>query len=290
MDKKSVIEKHILQRIYINRMSLPDAYIKELYNHLREKIESELESKELLFEDFNNVFEDLEERGFIIVDHMPMNETQIGNFDELNYIVRVNDNFNEDYITVDYMEEMGFLNPAVLAKSSYSQNLSNFCISDNQKNNLEKFIANCNTITSTNILEVKTLLSSTSKDLDEKINEHEDQIKSFYGNILTILSILIAAFSIIGFNIGGVKDILSSQEILSSNELVGSIVVINISTVFSLYFLLYLIDKIVNGRKGEKHTSRIFSNLTAIIVLVLFIAILIYNFFISEIVSINIFL
>lgn len=100
-------------------------------------------------------------------------------------------------------------------------------------------------------------LNAQKEELLEKIKEQENQIKNFYNNILAILGILVAVFSIIGFNIGGIKFILGSEEKLQPWVYAGSIGVINLCIVISMYLLFWLVNRVINKSEDRKGT---FSN------------------------------
>jgi hypothetical protein len=85
----------------------------------------------------------------------------------------------------------------------------------------------------------KMILDGNTKELKQKVD-------NFNNNILTIMGILIGAFAIIGFNIGGIKFIIGDKEVLKIWEYVGGIAIINLSIVGSLYFLFYLINRVIN--------------------------------------------
>ncbi|HBG12416.1 MAG TPA: hypothetical protein DDX68_12925 [Clostridium sp.] len=97
-------------------------------------------------------------------------------------------------------------------------------------------------------------------DIDIKIKKHEDKINNFDKNILTIMSLLIGAFSIIGFNFDGITNIINSDRELEVWEYVGGIAICNFCIIFSLYFLLCLINKIVNKDNSECKNIKILSS------------------------------
>lgn len=100
---------------------------------------------------------------------------------------------------------------------------------------------------------LKTLENESNKQkeiVDKKILNINDKISNFYNNIISIMALLIAAFSIIGFNIGGIKFIVSNTEILPIWKYVLGILVINVSIVISLFAIFYLLQKIINPDKS----------------------------------------
>lgn len=131
-----------------------------------------------------------------------------------------------------------------------------------------------------NVNEIKEVLIPSVK----KVKEHETNIKSFYNNIISIMSILIAAFSIIGFNIGGIKFIVENKDLIKPWEYAGSIGVINLGIIVSLYFLFYLLNIIVNPNNEERPKPKkinIFNNKVAIFLLIAFIILVSICFFIA---------
>ena len=75
--------------------------------------------------------------------------------------------------------------------------------------------------------------------MSDKIVEQDKRISNFNNNILSIMAILIAAFAIIGFNIGGIKFIVSSAEVLHPWEYAGSIGVVNLCIVGTVNNFVY---------------------------------------------------
>lgn len=73
-----------------------------------------------------------------------------------------------------------------------------------------------------------------------------------------MLGILVAVFSIVGFNIGEIKFISESIEIIQPWTYAGSIGVINLCIIISMYFMFCMLNQIIN-RKNKNKTSYIFS-------------------------------
>lgn len=100
-----------------------------------------------------------------------------------------------------------------------------------------------------NIIILKKNLNEQKNIVDKKLTEVNTKISNFYNNIISIMALLIAAFSIIGFNISGIKFIAANSEILPIWKYVISILVINLSIIASLFSIFYLIQKIINPNK-----------------------------------------
>lgn len=113
-----------------------------------------------------------------------------------------------------------------------------------------------------NFLITKTSLSN----LKHKVNNFEDNIipkvNNIHTQILSIMAILIAAFSIIGFNFTAIKTVIEKGKELSVWEYISAIGVINLSIALTLYFLFYLVSKITNSKK------KIFSPKVAVVAIV----------------------
>lgn len=120
----------------------------------------------------------------------------------------------------------------------------------------------------------KIELNMQKQELLEKIKEQENQIKNFYNNILSILGILVAVFSIIGFNIGGIKFILGSEEKLQPWVYAGSIGVINLCIVISMYLLFWLVNGVINKSEDRKDTfsKKVVIGLFCILIIIIVIS------------------
>lgn len=135
-------------------------------------------------------------------------------------------------------------------------------------------------INKTTIEQIKWI-GETRKELTDSLNNQKIQIKNFYNNIINILGILIGAFAIIGFNIGGIKFIIGSEEAIKPFVYAGSIAVINLSIVLSLYILFHLINKIVNPQ-DSKHSKKISRTIKSLIIpSILFIVLIILSFILA---------
>ncbi len=101
-----------------------------------------------------------------------------------------------------------------------------------------------------NLQQLSKELSEQKDVVEEKISNVNDKISNFYNNIISILALLIAAFSIIGFNIGGIKFIVTNSEVLPVWQYVVSIGVVNLCIIVSLFFVFYLVQKIINPNRS----------------------------------------
>ena len=123
--------------------------------------------------------------------------------------------------------------------------------------------------------DLKERLEQQKKELDEKTTELDSKISSFYNNIISIMALLLAAFSIIGFNISGIKFIVANTETLPGWTYVGSIMIINISIIVSLFCVFRLVQNIVYpGYIKAQNTDynlkvRIFNNKTFQLIIII---------------------
>lgn len=137
--------------------------------------------------------------------------------------------------------------------------------------------------------ELSKELDSKQKKFDTQILKQQEKIRNFNSNILTIMGILIAAFAIIGFNIGGIKFLVGDKEVLMLWKYIGGIVAINISMIMSLYFLFYLINRVVNTESNEEDSScekkkgfNIFNGSVVFIIFLIFIGAVIGCFYLRS--------
>lgn len=228
MDKAKIIEKHILRYIFIHgKYEFKGEPKFELYKRLSQDMEKELNVVVVGIDDFNNVFDKLVTDDIIKVKYEDEKALVKSGIIESNILFKMR----------DYVVE----NEYVELKDAFQYTDQKYCdvidIFMTQFKRMEK---------------TENDLRAQKKELLEKIQEQEKQIKNFYNNILTILGILVAVFSIIGFNIGGIKFIVGSDEKLEPWVYAGSIGIINLCIVMSLYFLFALVDKVINKNDNKK--------------------------------------
>lgn len=110
----------------------------------------------------------------------------------------------------------------------------------------------------------KEMLSS---ELDE-FRLISEQVQSFNSNLLQIISILVAAFAIIGVNIGTIPKITTGEDIAGQCINVMSIIAINLSLAAVLGFMFYLVG-VINDK--EKVYKLIYAHLRNLVIITLFL-------------------
>lgn len=254
MKKAEIIEKHILRYIFIyGKYEFKGEPVFELYKRLSQDIEKELNAVIVGIGDFREVFNKL------ITDEMICVKYEDENACEKRGTIEVNILFNMR----NYVVKKGYVgleDAFQYADQKYCDMIDIFMV---QFKRME---------------ETESELQEQKEELLGKIHEQERQIKNFYNNILTILGILVAVFSIIGFNIGGVKFIIGSEEKLKPWVYAGSIGIINLCIIMSLYFLFALVDKVINKDGNEKG---IFSIKIMIILFCIFLIMVMISFVIA---------
>lgn len=110
-------------------------------------------------------------------------------------------------------------------------------------------------------------LNSLQHEMKREFTAHRIKIKSFYKDIATILSILVAAFSVIGVNIHSIPNI--------SKNFTFNILIINLTLVLTITVLLFLLKKMVFMVPGETE-KRDSSWLIIIVFLLVLIGFLFY--------------
>jgi len=85
-------------------------------------------------------------------------------------------------------------------------------------------------------------LTSVNEQLVKNTKRLEGIVSDFNKNIISIISLLIAAFSIIGLNINNVSNMISLE----------AIVVTNLSLVYALLFIFWIVDRIVLRSKDDR--------------------------------------
>lgn len=254
MDKEKIIEKHILRYIFIHgKYEFKGEPRFELYKRLSQDIEKELNVVVISINDFNNVFDKLVSDDMIRVKYE----------DEKALVKNGTIEGCISFKMRDYVVENGY----VELKDAFQYADQKYCDTIDiimvQFKRMEK---------------TENELKAQKKELLDKIHEQEQQIKNFYNNILTILGILVAVFSIIGFNIGGIKFIIGSEEKLEPWVYAGSIGIINLCIVMSLYFLFALVNKVINKNENK---NAIFSNKAMIFLFCIILIVIILCFVIA---------
>ncbi len=92
----------------------------------------------------------------------------------------------------------------------------------------------------TNLLSWKT---------DQRINEHDKKIEGHDRNMLNIMGVLLAIFSLVGINMGLFGALKEGTTI---NEIITLVLVVNISLVFSMGALFTYIENIFNRYENKK--------------------------------------
>ena len=89
--------------------------------------------------------------------------------------------------------------------------------------------------------ETTTILKETEEKITEKVNSISTKVEKFNESILTILSILVSAFAIIGVNINTIPKI--------TENFIVNIISLNLSVAFSLTLLFYILNRLVFIKK-----------------------------------------
>ncbi len=84
---------------------------------------------------------------------------------------------------------------------------------------------------------------------DQRISEHDQKIESHDRNMLNIMGVLLAIFSLVGINMGMFGAI---KEKATINQIITLVTVVNISLVSSMGALFTYIDHIFNRYKKKK--------------------------------------
>ncbi|PRX17816.1 hypothetical protein BX659_1472 [Orenia metallireducens] len=102
------------------------------------------------------------------------------------------------------------------------------------------------------------------KNIKEEFKNHKNKIDSFYKDIVTILSILVGAFSVIGVNINTIPKIDGS---FSKN-----IIILNFSLIFVISVMFYIIKRLIFNFPGEKfEEDRYWMSLFLVIIFIILI-------------------
>jgi hypothetical protein len=269
-EKEKVIEKHILKYLFTRdefNFKYDNAGF-DLYETIGTSIEKELNTGILAIDDFKKVLDDLIEKKMVEKKYDRKSEELTNGILKLNFVTReyvLQQGYIEIKEIIDYIDNKYYVTIEIF------------------KVQLQKM--KC----------IKSDLEDQKKELSAKIYEQDQKIKNFNNSIISIMALLIAAFSIIGFNISGIKFIVGNSEILKPWEYAGSIAILNLSIVFSLYFLSYLLNKIINSKdmsdsrqsisKGNEQPSKkpfnIFNNKLVMFISIMFILLILICFFVA---------
>ncbi|GAA0124786.1 hypothetical protein UT300019_06880 [Clostridium sp. CTA-19] len=267
MENKLKIEERILKELFVRRV----------YDEVKEEklsfinfIEEQLLNQgyvEQSLEEINNILLELQNSGFIKIDNERKKKVYtLTGWGEKYALIK--------YITVNELEEHSkkIRERIDIKFFDYSKLIK---VSDEKIKDLEQRNEKVNDIISD--------INQNLKESIDKIKEHEKNIKSFNNNIISIMSILIAAFSIIGFNIGGIKFLVENKSLVKPWEYAGCIAIINLSIVSSLYFLFYMIDKIINKDTSftKQKNKSIFNKKLSSFICITMIVIVVLCFFIA---------
>lgn len=272
VQQEKVIEKHILQYLFTHdefNFKFDNAGF-NLYETIANDIQKELNISILGTDEFEKVLNDLIEKKMVEKKYDKESGGLKNGTLKLSFATSVREYIlQQDYIGTK--EIIDYIN------NKYFETIKGFMAQFKRIENLEKDLEN------------------QKNELLSKIDEEDKKIAYFNNSIISIMAILIAAFSIIGFNIGGIKYIVSNNEVLKPWEYAGGIALINLSIVFSLYFLFYLLNKIVNpntsgksiqattgdDKQPHKRLLSIFNNKIVIFLLVIIIILISICFFIA---------
>lgn len=91
---------------------------------------------------------------------------------------------------------------------------------------------------------IKNKIELMHDNLKDEVKKHKTKIHSFYKDIITILSILVATFSVIGVNLNVIPNI--------NNNLIGKVLLINLSLIFVISSMFFIIKKLVFNLSEKK--------------------------------------
>ncbi|MBP2028655.1 hypothetical protein J2Z35_002485 [Acetoanaerobium pronyense] len=187
--------------------------------HLHEKIRKHLEVEEDYFYlELKNLFRfgylDLINEKFYFMSNIP----------SAGSILNINDRLNE--ITIEMLKQ---------GEKDKS------CISKYGMLAINSYLLNKNKETIDEINNFKNDIIN----LKEEIEQHKGIINNFNSHILTIMTILITVFSIIGINLGTIKFL---GEVLIEDVLlyIGTLIAVNVSLLMTLYCMFYLLNNVIN--------------------------------------------
>lgn len=244
-ENEKIIHQEVLK--YLNRFGsfrtkedLKNEFYKKLFG---EKDFYSTKDSDISALEFGGVFDEMKEKGWIrIVDGISEK--------------------NQESMVVSCTEKKRFLEFCLTQEV--------FTLEDATKYVYQSQIENSNE-QKNSLVELNEKMRKQSGKIFFRLTGQDKKIKEFYTNILGILGILIAVFSIIGFNIQGIGSILDHSNNVEIWNYVGGIAVINICVVISIYLLFYLINKIINKKEEKKG---LFSEKAFWILLTIFIIII----------------
>lgn len=196
---RKVIENCILKYLFKNEFKFNANASLELYQYLNEKINSKNEY-DLNYSEFEIVFNELVNINILII--------RSGKIEKLSISA------------IEYAIDRNIIKLKDLISDIYTTKQSMIDVN-------EALIVGYENI------------PELTKDIEKKIESHEEKINKFDKDILTIMSLLLGAFSIIGFNIQGIGDIIKNAKCFKIWEYIGSIVIYNVCIMMSLYFLFF---------------------------------------------------
>jgi hypothetical protein len=122
----------------------------------------------------------------------------------------------------------------------------------------------------------KKVIENHQKKLEQEqsnLSDNQDTIKKaisdFYTHIITIIGLLVAVFAIIGINFNSFPKIETDNKVI----FVTNIMSLNLSLIYCLFILFYLISRMINTSKKQKSW---YTDLTMIVSFLLIVAGLIY--------------
>jgi len=124
-----------------------------------------------------------------------------------------------------------------------SSRYSVWCLTENNGGITADEFSNLRTLLNDNVADAK----GASEKLEEKVREVEDKINKVYLDLIAIMGIFVAVFSLVVSNAGRVCDIAQSE--LKMSEVIVGIVVSNGSTIVVVASLLWLMKCFLGIKK-----------------------------------------
>ena len=109
------------------------------------------------------------------------------------------------------------------------------------------------------VREMHKKMDINNENFDKKLSIFGKKIKNFNANIITIITIIFSAFSIIGFNLFIIQSSLS----------LNSIIILNLSMVFSLSIVFSILDYLIFEKGKVYYLSIISGTILFIIIIIL---------------------
>lgn len=113
--------------------------------------------------------------------------------------------------------------------------------------------------TEATVIEMYEKVNVNNKNFGKKLYIFEKKIRNFNANIITIITIIFSAFSIIGFNLF----------IIQSNLSLNSIIILNLSMVFSLSIVFSILDYLIFEKGKVYYLSLISGTILFMIIIIL---------------------